>query len=81
MIGITTIPASMVHATQWWLDDDWVAGLLNPAPVEVCLGPDGDYYVTNGHHRLAAHLQQGTTDIPVVIGTCPPEAGFIRTWR
>ncbi|MEO7730416.1 MAG: DUF4157 domain-containing protein, partial [Kofleriaceae bacterium] len=54
------------------------AGKFNKPPIKVVVGPDGTYYVVDGHHRLTAAKQAGLAGVPYEI--VDPRSTQFKDW-
>jgi hypothetical protein len=54
------------------------AGKFNKPPIKVVVGPDGTYYVVDGHHRLSAAKQAGLASVPYEI--VDPRSTQFKDW-
>lgn len=54
------------------------AGKFNKPPIKVVVGPDGTYYVVDGHHRLTAAKKAGLAGVPYEI--VDPRSTQFKDW-
>jgi hypothetical protein len=47
-------------------------------PIKVVVGPDGTYYVVDGHHRLAAAKKAGLSSVPIEV--VDPRSTQFKDW-
>jgi hypothetical protein len=48
-------------------------------PIKVVVGPDGTYYVVDGHHRLAAARKAGLSSVPIEV--VDPRSTQFKDWN
>ena len=63
----------LIHATQTWLDEDWIGELCLRLRAGESLPPISlsqygkDLFCADGHHRLSAYLREGRKTIPATV--------------